>query len=234
MHELTTEVRNSKRKAQLSRLTHSEVVRIALENDIFTGRLAPGTAIDEDGLSRRFSVSRTPVREAIFQLVQAGLLEKRSRQGATVAKLELRRLMQMFETIAELEGTCARLAARRITQDELQALLDTHAAAQRAMDAADEDEYAALGRRFHAQILNASHNEVLIEITSKLAAQVVPYRRFQLRRSGRVRENQSDHEAVLDAMRRHASDEVYELMRRHGTIQGDVLVDFISLEDKGF
>lgn len=228
-----TDRRSSSRKSP-SRLTHSEVVRIAIENEIFTGKLAPGTSIDEESLSRRFAVSRTPVREAIFQLVQAGLLDKRSRQGATVAKLELRRLMQMFETISELEGLSARLAARRMTPDELDGLIRTHTESQRAMDAGDEDEYAALGRRFHAELLAASHNEVLIEITNKLAAQVVPYRRFQLRRTGRVWENQADHDAVIQAMQRRDADEAYAVMRRHGAIQGDVLVDFISLDETGF
>lgn len=229
-----TDRRTSARKTITPRLTHSEVVRIALENEIFTGQLRPGTPVDEESLSRRFSVSRTPVREAIFQLVQAGLLDKRSRQGATVAKLELRRLVQMFETISELEGLSARLAARRMTPAERDGLAKTHMLAQKAMEAGDDDDYAALGRRFHAEVQRGAHNDVLFEMTAKLAAQVVPYRRFQLRRTGRVGENQNDHQAIVDAIQSEDEDEAYALMRRHGAMQGDVLVDFISLGETGF
>jgi len=223
--------RTPSRRSKSARLTHSETVRIGVENDIFTGRLGPGAAVDEETLSRRFAVSRTPVREAIFQLVHAGLLEKQSRQGATVAKLELRKLVHMFETISELEGLGARLAARRMTTAERRALEENHAAAEAAMAADDEDEYAALGRRFHALIMAGSHNDVLIEMTARLATQVIPYRRFQLRRTGRVSDNQSDHDVVVRAIVEGRADEAYELMKRHGAVQGDVLADYISLSE---
>jgi DNA-binding GntR family transcriptional regulator len=72
-------------KAQdTKKLTQCEIVRSALEKDIFSGSLAPATPLDEDAIARRFSVSRTPVREALLQLIEAGLVEKPSRQRAVV------------------------------------------------------------------------------------------------------------------------------------------------------
>src|SRR3546814_8909192 len=76
----------------LAKLTHSSSVRAAIENEILAGLLAPGEVLDEEALAARFSVSRTPVREAVLQLIQSGLVEKESRRSATVAKLDLRRL----------------------------------------------------------------------------------------------------------------------------------------------
>lgn len=214
-----------------TRLTHSEVVRIGVENDIFTGRLQPGASVDEETLRQRFSVSRTPVREAILQLVHSGLLEKKSRHGATVAKLELRKLVHMFETISELEGLGARLAARRMSAAERAALVETHRLSEEAGARGDEDTYAALGRQFHAQIMAGSHNDVLIDITARLAVQLVPYRRFQLRRAGRVDDNQRDHDSILAAIRDGDAEGAYEAMKRHGSVQGDVLADYISLSE---
>jgi len=230
--DVTLSKKRAGRSRAAARLTHAEVVRIGVENDIFTGRLPPGAPVDEEGLSRRFQVSRTPVREAIFQLVHAGLLEKRSRQGASVAKLELRKLIHMFETISELEGLGARLAARRMTPAEVKALQDTHAQSAAAMAAGDDDAYAALGRKFHAQIMSGAHNDVLQEITARMATQLVPYRRFQLRRAGRVGDNQADHEAIVQAIVAGDPDAAYERMKRHGAVQGDVLADYISLSEK--
>lgn len=97
------------------KLTQCEIVRSALEKEIFAGLLAPASPLDEDAIARRFSVSRTPVREALLQLIEAGLVEKPSRQRAVVAPLDVRRLIQMFETLSELEAVCARFAVRRIT-----------------------------------------------------------------------------------------------------------------------
>ena len=59
---------------------------------------------------------------ALLQLIEAGLVEKPSRQRAVVAPLDVRRLIQMFETLSELEAICARLATRRITPQERETL----------------------------------------------------------------------------------------------------------------
>ncbi len=98
--------------------TRADQLRRTLEEEIFTGRLKPGDRLDEQSLAQRFSVSRTPVREALRQLSASHLIEVRPRQGAVVAVITLPRLIEMFEVMAELEGMCARLAARRMTDDE--------------------------------------------------------------------------------------------------------------------
>ena len=90
--------------AKTAGLTHAESVRLSLENDIFTGRLPPGASLDEEALARRFSVSRTPVREAMLQLIQSGLVEKKPRQGAIVTQIDLSDMIRLFEVMSELEG----------------------------------------------------------------------------------------------------------------------------------
>jgi DNA-binding GntR family transcriptional regulator len=210
-------------------MTHAEAVRSAIESDIFSGRLRPGSRIDEAEIAERFAVSRTPVREAMLQLIESGLIEKQSRQRAAVAKLDIHRLLQTFEALSELEGLCARLAARRMTAAEKDELIRNHQEAAKALAAGDEDSYFYLGRRFHALIMRGTHSEVLLEITNKLVLPLVPYRRFQIRREGRAEANQKDHEAILAAILAGNSTEAYELLRQHNTIQGDVLAEYISM-----
>jgi DNA-binding GntR family transcriptional regulator len=214
-----------------TKLTHASMVRHALENDIFTGRLAPGSPIDEKAIAERFEVSRTPVREALLHLVESGLIEKSSRRGATVAKLDLRRLIQAFETVSELEALCARFAARRITADEKDALIKVHESASRALASGNEDEYARMGRQFHTRIMHATHNGMLIETTERLALHTLPYRRFQLRQAGRSAANQRDHDRILAAIVGGDDVKAGDLMRSHVTVQGDVLAEYISMAD---
>jgi DNA-binding GntR family transcriptional regulator len=137
----------AKGKAAKGRVTHAEAVRMGLEADIFSGRLPPGSPIDEEAIAERYSVSRTPVREAMMQLLESGLIEKRSRQRAAVAKLDIRRLLQMFEALSEVEGICARFAARRATTAEKDELVQNHKAAADALAAGNEDDYFYTGRR---------------------------------------------------------------------------------------
>ena len=214
------------------KLTQCEIVRSALEKDIFAGHLAPATPLDEDAIARRFSVSRTPVREALLQLIETGLVEKPSRQRAVVAPLDVRRLIQMFETLSELEAICARFAARRITEQEKEALVKIQNASDAALLSGDEDEYGRQGIRFHVAVWRATHNDVLFETTRNLAIRLNPYRMFQLRSKGRPEANNDDHIALIALLQAGDADAAYALMRAHVTMQGDVLADYISTTPK--
>jgi len=210
-------------------VTHAEAVRVTLENDIFSGRLLPGASLDEEALARRFSVSRTPVREAMLQLIQSGLVEKKPRQGATVAKTDISDMIRLFEVMSELEGVCAKFAARRMTADERAELSDVHSKSEKAYNANDQDAYYALSRKFHLLVINGTHNQELIEMTNRLGIKLVPYRRFQLNYPGRAESNLKDHAGILAALLAGDSDVAAELFRKHTNVQGDVLAEYIAL-----
>lgn len=216
------------RTASDRRLTHCDIVRTTIEEDIFMGRRLPGAPLDEDAIARDFSVSRTPVREAMLQLIQTGLVEKEARKRPIVARLNLKRLIQMFETLSEFEGLCARLAARRITPPEREQLVEYQQAGEQALRNGEENEYLWVSRRFHAQIWAATHNEILIDATRKLSIRLIPYRMFQVRYEGRREANNDDHAAMLAAIVAGDADKAQNLMRGHVTVQGDVLADYIS------
>ena len=64
----------------------SERLRLAIEDEIATGRRLPGAHLDETELAQRFGVSRTPIRETLSLLAGIGLIEARPRRGAVVAQ----------------------------------------------------------------------------------------------------------------------------------------------------
>src|SRR5438128_12664429 len=108
------------------KVTRAEELRRHLADEIVRGVLGPGASLEETGIARRFNVPRTPVREALRQLAASGLIEARPHRGAVVASLSHDRLNAMFEAMAELEATCAGLAAERMSAAERQALQQTH------------------------------------------------------------------------------------------------------------
>jgi DNA-binding GntR family transcriptional regulator len=169
----------------------------------------------------------------MLKLLEAGLIEKKSRKRSEVAGLDLPRLIHMFETLADLEGLSARYCAKRMTEPERKALATNHERATMALRAGDENEYARLGEQFHRLILEASHNAVLVELAGKLAARLVPYRRLQLRVPGQFEANQRDHEAILAALTAGNAEQAGELMRSHAAIQGDILADYIAHAQNG-
>ena len=210
-----------------SNLTQAEIVRIGLETNILSGRLVPGSVIDETETSKQFGVSRTPVREAIFLLVQAGLIKKEARKRAIVAEFNVDDFFGLFETLAELEGLSARLATLRMSRAECFELSKIHIAAAEKLLLGEIDDYSVLGRAFHSLILQGSKNTTLIKITSELAARLIPYRRFQVSLEGGLQRNQDDHEIILAAIKSKDAEAAYHAMRKHTLEQSDSVIENI-------
>jgi DNA-binding GntR family transcriptional regulator len=207
----------------------AEDLRRALENEIFSGALIPGERLDETGLARRFGVSRTPVREALMQLASAGLIEMRPRQAAVVATITVQRLLQMFEVMAEMEGLCARLAARRMTPAEREALQRAHQVCARLAKGDDPEAYYEANRAFHEKLYAGAHNQYLEDTTRTLRNRLTSYRRFQLHQPGRVAQSLAEHDGVVAAILTGDAERAAGAMRAHVAVQGDVFTDLISL-----
>jgi DNA-binding GntR family transcriptional regulator len=206
----------------------SERLREVIEERIATGDYPPGTRLDENELAAEFGVSRTPIREALIQLDSEGVIEMRPRRGAIVTELPPQRLCEMFEVMAELEAMCARLAARRITSAEEQALVQAHLDSQKARDENDPNAYFYLNERFHQLIYAASHNGFLTEQALQLQRRLRPYRRMQLHVRDRVRASFGEHSGIVDAIRSGDAERAAHLVRDHVAVQGERFGDLIA------
>ena len=208
--------------------THSASLREQIEEMIAVGVFKPGQHLDETELAARFGVSRTPIRETLIQLSSMGLVVIRPRRGAIVAELGPQQLVEMFEVMSELESTCGRLAARRMTPEEQRALLAAHEACQAAMRAHEPDDYYYKNEVFHEAIYAGSHNQFLIEQTRNLYRRLRPYRRLQLRVRDRLANSYREHEGVVQAIVSGDGDLAARLLREHVMIQGQRFSDLMA------
>jgi DNA-binding GntR family transcriptional regulator len=195
------------------RLADDVCRRIA--DDIVLGRFAPGERLEEVALAEQFSVSRTPIREALKQLSIMGLVECRPNRGSVVASISADELTHMFETIGELEAACARYAAMRMTEHERQQLSTLHAEGRAAMQARDMVRYDEHNGALHTLILRGSHNPVLIETAQALRHRVAPYRRTQFVRLDRVTASYAEHCGIVEAIMAGDAVAAYREMRSH-------------------
>jgi DNA-binding GntR family transcriptional regulator len=207
---------------------HSATLREAIEELIAVGSLSPGQHLDETELAQRFGVSRTPIRETLIQLASMGLVVIRPRRGAIVAELGPQQLVEMFEVMSEMEATCGRLAARRMTPAEQQALLAAHQACKEARDAEEPDAYYYKNEVFHEAIYAGSHNQFLIEQTRNLYRRLRPYRRLQLRVRNRLANSYDEHDGVVQAIVRGDGELAAQLLRDHVMIQGQRFADLMA------
>jgi len=208
--------------------TRSEQVREQIEELIATGEFPPGMRLDETELAQRFDVSRTPLREALFQLASVGIVVMQPRRGTVVAELSPHRLVEMFEVMGELEAMCGRLAARRMTAQDHAQLLETHRACQRAREAMDPDAYYYENQRFHHIIYRGSHNEFLAEQAMALHRRLSPYRRLQLRVRDRLPTSFSEHEGIVEAIIAGDAELTSQRVREHVVVQGQRFGDLIA------
>ncbi|WP_273728703.1 GntR family transcriptional regulator [Brucella gallinifaecis] len=207
-------------------------VRDAIEQDILTRVLAPGQRVDEQSISKRFGVSRTPVREALAQLAADGQLELKPNRGAFVSNLGIERVIQMFEVMAELEAMAGRLAAARFTSEDSSSLQQALAECVRAASEGDTDAYYYENERFHQAIYSASYNGFLIEQCEALQRRLRPYRRLQLRAVNRMRTSLAEHQSIVTAILDGDGEKAGKHLRDHIIIQGERFQDLVALMSK--
>jgi DNA-binding GntR family transcriptional regulator len=199
----STAVRRVDRAAPFpDKITRAEELRLQLADEIVRGALPPGAALDETDIARRFNVSRTPVREALRQLVASGLVEARAHRGAVVAQPSIERLTGMFEAMAELEALCAGLAAERMTPTERHRLEAVHEELRVLSYAGNPDRFHEVNERFHNAIYAGSQNDYIAEITLATRVRVQPFRRAQFRNLGRLAKSHAEHDRVVVAILR--------------------------------
>ena len=193
----------------------SDRIRDALTDAIASGEIAAGTALDEQNLAQRYGASRTPVREALRQLAASGLVEIRPRRGVVVARLTPQRIADMFETTAEIEAMCARLATYRMTPLERGQLMELHADSAIAVRDGDIDAYDRCNRAFHEALYTATHNGYMAEQALAIRERLAAFRRTQLRHADRIGRSYEEHGEILTAIAEGDGETAARRMRAH-------------------
>jgi DNA-binding GntR family transcriptional regulator len=209
-------------------MSHAQRLKQRIEDEIVAGELALGSRLDENQLAIRFGVSRTPIREALLQLAATGLIQTKPRRGAIVSAPEPHLLLAMFETMAEIEAACGRLAARRLASTDAAALQAALTGCRAAMVAEDAEAYYAENYVFHSVVYRASHNDFLADQALSLHRRLAPYRRLQLRVRQRVPQSLAEHEAIVAAILTGDATQAADALRSHVIVQGDRFTDLVA------
>jgi len=192
-----------------------------LEQGVLSGDYRDGDRLDEVKLATQFEVSRTPIREALQVLVASGMAEQIPRRGVFVRQPGPVDLIEMFETMAELEAACGRLAASRMTDQGLAELSAANDQCAQALHAQNPDQYYAANETFHRVIYSAAGNSYLQKLALQLQNKLKAYRRIQLRVRGRLSQSMDEHTAILEALRNADADQAADTLRTHVAVQGE-------------
>lgn len=208
--------------------TLADKLATAIADGILNGALKPGLRLDEIGLARQHGVSRTPVREALRQLMQSGLIDMRPRKGAVVSKATPVEIESLFVAMAEMEATCARLAAMSMTPIERRRLQARHEAMMALATAGDLDAYSDANVAFHSAIYAGAHNAPIAEFALGLRRRVGPFRRAQFQVEGRLLRSNQEHDAVVRAILSGDAAGAHAAMLHHVSLVEDAFETFAA------
>ena len=169
-----------------------------LEQDILTEHYAPGEILTEGKLSQALGVSRTPVREAVRRLEQAGLLRE-SGKGMIVIGVSQEDLTDIYEIRRRLEGLAARRATESKDEELLQKLCEVVDLQEFYTTKADAAHIQSLDSRFH-KIIYERCGSVLRDTLSSLHHRIQRYRKDSVADLDRARLAAAEHRAIFDAI----------------------------------
>lgn len=132
-----------------------------LQKDILTGRFRPGDKLTEQAICKEYEVSRTPVREALRQLEESGLVEMHLNRGAFVVGMSKQDYADLFELRKAYEVQAVRWAIERITDEEMESLEETFEFMEFYTMRNDIDKMLIINAGFHQVIYEAAHNRML-------------------------------------------------------------------------
>lgn len=201
-----------------------------IERTILDGTLAPGERLpSEQALAQQLGASRVSVRQALRELEQRGLIDRRPGRGTTVRErgpsasdplaVLLQRmagtdaeLMQIMELRALIEPPIAALAAARVTPRDIEQLRSLVVDME---SEGDLDRYAQLDTAFHRAIAHYTHNPLMVQLVDLIAARIAPSRSSALQTSERRHRSNDGHRRIFAALEAHDAPAADAAARAH-------------------
>lgn len=140
----------------------------ALRDEILDLSLLPGAPIDEIQLAARFSLSRTPIREALVRLAGEGLVTTLPNRSTVVTAIDFLNLPQFFDALTLMYRVTTRLAARDHRPEDVLGIHAAQAAFSAAVEREDGLAMIATNRDFHLAIARAGKNPYYTALFGKL------------------------------------------------------------------
>jgi DNA-binding GntR family transcriptional regulator len=197
----------------------------ALTKAIVDHRLAPGVKLVEQKLADHFGVSRTLVRQALYQLENQRLIVLEPARGAFVASPSAQEAVQVFEVRRMLEAQMTRLFAQQVTKEQIQALREHVRQEGAAIENGDAPGRIELLGDFHVRMAELMGNQVLAELLSDLISRCALITlMYQSTDAAQVSNDQ--HAGIVEALARGDAQEAVTLMDAHlSQVLGNLQLD---------
>ncbi len=193
--------------------TTSSIVE-ALTRAIVDHRLQPGTKLAEQKLADHFGVSRTLVRQALFQLAQNRLIRLEPARGAFVAAPSATEARQVFAVRRMLEAEMTRTFVREVTPAKIRALKEHVAQEKVAVDKDDPAGRTELLGDFHVRMAELMGNEVLAQMLGELISRCSLIT-LMYQSAAEAEHSNDEHAEIVKALAAKDEERAVRLMTEH-------------------
>jgi GntR family transcriptional regulator, gluconate operon transcriptional repressor len=194
-----------------------EVVLQRIRTAILGGELSAGTKLVEADLAEMFGVSRGPVREALRELANEGLVADIPRRGTVVCTITLADLMEVYTVREALEVQAIRERLPDATAAEVERVTSAYHAMEEAWQFSSWNEAINADKDFHLAVVGLAGNSRLTSIYEQMAHQTILLLVSAIENDATLREGplHQIHKSVSDAVSSRNSDLAIEAIRRH-------------------
>lgn len=204
----------------IKRLSLKEEVYLTLKNAIISLQLQPGERIHDLKLAEQFQVSRTPVREALKQLEDEGLVESIPGSHTRVTLLNSEEAKHAYIVVAALHALAARLAVHHIEEEDIQKLHSYNNVFAEAIEQKNAVKAIEYDRAFHEVFLKLAGN-LEIEVALKGCASKIYRLEISQFTTEIGRKSVEQHEKIIAACKQKNYDDVVRLVENNWLILGD-------------
>ncbi|MEL6523048.1 MAG: GntR family transcriptional regulator [Pseudomonadota bacterium] len=207
----------------LDRRTSADDVFDWLHEQINSLKLLPGTRISEIEVARRFDLSRQPVREAFIRLANRELVLIRPQKATIVRRFSYEKIVRARFVRLSIECEVLRRACNSISEQSSDRLSKSLEKQSKAIDQGDIDRFHNLDYEFHRQLCAAANSEFVFETIAEYKAQVDRLCMLSLSQPATMQELLTDHEELVDAVKRQDTDKVTKVIHAHLCRLDDVI-----------
>lgn len=206
-----------------------------IRSDILNGKYKRGEELVESSIGKELGISRTPVREAIRQLELEGLVQLVPNKGAFVTGISEKDVRDIYLIRARLEGLAARMAAKNITPELLDAMEETVVLSEYHAKKEHYEQVCEMDSKFHKFLYKASGSRILEHTLTDFHQYVQRVRMASIMKKRRMEKSNDEHDAILTAIREHDEEKAELVATRHisNTVENLKNYDLDSVLSKG-
>lgn len=212
--------------------TIKEQVYEIIKDKILSGELKSGEWLQESKLADSLNVSRSPVREALKELVGEGLLENIPNKGVFVKTLNIKDIYNIFEFREVMEKYAVKKSIELLSDEYIKELDEIYLELKEAFDKGDLNEYIKIDTKLHYFLFKMCDNEMINDVVNNVFPLLQPFRIISLSSKGRFDESFDEHKGLIDGIKESDFDKAWEHNKIHLRLARDEIIKHLKTLDE--